>query len=106
MLRKKVLKTIRQRELFQSGELVLVAVSGGPDSMALAHVLAALRSSLGHSVEIASVDHGLRSDARDEVALVERFARSLNVPFHGLQVEVGPGASLQANARDLRYGVL
>lgn len=79
-----------------------LAVSGGPDSLALL-LLAA--SALPGKVAVASVDHGLRADAPSEVALVERVCAALGLPFTALKVNVA-GGNLQARAREARYAAL
>jgi len=85
---------------------VLVAVSGGPDSMALLHVLAKLAPRLGVRIEAHGVDHGLRAAAVDELARAHAFAKELGVPFDTTRVEVPPGSNLMARARDARYHAL
>lgn len=89
---------------------VLVACSGGADSIAMLHVLARLRSRarkpLPFALSVASVDHGLRAEAAAEVALVEAFAASLGLPFRALRANVAAGSNLQARARDARYALL
>jgi tRNA(Ile)-lysidine synthase len=99
-------RTIADEHLLGAGDFVLVAVSGGPDSMALLHVLAKLAPRFGARVAAHGVDHGLRAAAASELALVERFARELGVPFTTSRVEVGPGANLMARAREARYASL
>jgi tRNA(Ile)-lysidine synthase len=99
-------RTIADEHLLRAGDFVLVAVSGGPDSMALLHVLAKLAPRFGARVAAHGVDHGLRSAAADELALAARFAGELGVPFTTSRVEVGPGANLMARAREARYASL
>ena len=72
---------LRDHPLVPRGSRVLVAVSGGPDSMALLHVLAVLRRRLGFGLFAHGVDHGLRAEAAAELDLAEGLARSLDVPF-------------------------
>ena len=60
----KVLRTIRAHGLVRPGDVVICAVSGGPDSMALLHALWELAPRLGARLEVATVDHGLRPEAR------------------------------------------
>ncbi|MEE4153510.1 MAG: tRNA lysidine(34) synthetase TilS [Erythrobacter sp.] len=79
-----------------------LAVSGGPDSLALL-LLAA--HALPGEVAVASVDHGLRLEAAGELALVERVCAALDVPFTPLKVRLAPG-NLQARAREARYEAL
>lgn len=104
-----VLRTIAAHALFQRGDRVLVAVSGGPDSMALLHVLWEARDRLGIQLEVASVDHGLRPEAAGEIALVRARAEALELPFTALAVQVRRQrglASLQDAARRARLGAL
>jgi tRNA(Ile)-lysidine synthase len=98
--------TIEQRGLLQPGVRVLVGCSGGPDSAALLLALTRLAPKLGLVIEAASVNHGLRADAEQDIAVAARQAASLGVPFHGLHVQVERGSSLQARARTARYAAL
>jgi tRNA(Ile)-lysidine synthase len=79
-----------------------LAVSGGPDSLAL--LLLAHAAHPGQ-IAVASVDHGLRPEAAGEVALVERVARERGIPFTPLKVTLAPG-NTQARAREARYAAL
>jgi tRNA(Ile)-lysidine synthase len=99
-------RTVREEKLIERGNKVLIAVSGGPDSMALLHVLAWLRPRLGHTVLAHGVDHGLRPEAGAELDGAEAFARSLEVPFERTRVKVAPGGNIQARARTARYEAL
>jgi tRNA(Ile)-lysidine synthase len=96
-------RTIRDEGRLVRGDVVLVAVSGGPDSMALLHVLARLAPRLGVRIEAHGIDHGLRPAAADELAQAHSFAKALGVPFATTRVEVRPGANLMARAREARY---
>ncbi|WP_086607241.1 tRNA lysidine(34) synthetase TilS [Erythrobacter donghaensis] len=79
-----------------------LAVSGGPDSLALL-LLAA--EALPGRIAVASIDHGLRPEAADEVALVGRVAAERGIPFTPISVRLAPG-NLQAEARRARYAAL
>jgi tRNA(Ile)-lysidine synthase len=97
---------LREHALVPRGSRVLVAVSGGPDSMALLHVLALLRAKLAFGLFAHGVDHGLRAAAAEELDLAERFARAHDVPFGLSRVTVPPGGNLQARARTARWEAL
>jgi len=104
-----VLRTIAAHALLQRGDHVLVAVSGGPDSMALLHVLWEARERLGISLEVAAVDHGLRAGAAAEIDLVRERAAALELPFATVSVTVRRErgrASLQDAARRARLSAL
>ena len=85
---------------------VLVAVSGGPDSMALLDALAALQAPLGFAIVAHGVDHGLRADAARELDVAEAHARALDVPFARTRVVVTAGGNLQERARAARHAAL
>ena len=107
MLRAQVRKTISERALLRSGDHVLVACSGGADSIVLVHVLHALRRELGITLAVASIDHGFREESKTEVENVGRFAQKLDVSFSSatLRIDVEK-TSLQAAAREARYQAL
>ena len=79
-----------------------LAVSGGPDSMAM---LLLAHAAIPGEFEVATVDHGLRPEAADECALVERACAERDIACEILRVEVGEG-NLQAKAREARYQAL
>ncbi|SHG91172.1 tRNA(Ile)-lysidine synthase [Fibrobacter sp. UWCM] len=91
---------------------LLIAVSGGLDSICLAHYFICNKEALGIEwLGIAHVHHGLREGTADrDAAFVEAFARKYNVPFFlkRLDGEVLKAAegSLEENARDARYKAL
>lgn len=82
-----------------------VAVSGGPDSLAL---LLLVHSAFPGAVEAATVDHRLRPESAGEARLVARICADLGVTHATLADTEKPlsGASLQAQARALRYHLL
>lgn len=81
------------------GEPVGLAVSGGPDSLALLLLAREIRP-----VRAATVDHGLRPESRDEAGQVAAICAGLGVPHDILAVRVE--GSVQAGARDARYRAL
>jgi tRNA(Ile)-lysidine synthase len=81
-----------------------VAVSGGPDSLALLLLTAA---ALPGRVRAATVDHGLRSESTDEARYVASICADLGITHETLAVVIGERPhGLQAAARDARYRAL
>ena len=79
-----------------------LAVSGGPDSLAL---LLLAHAVLPGRIAAATVDHGLRAESASESALVGQICSELEVPHAALRVAVEPG-NVQAQARTARYAAL
>lgn len=85
-------------------ELLAVAVSGGPDSLAL---LLLAHAAFGDRVRALTVDHGLRAASADEAVLVARAAAEVGVPHVTLRwAGPHPTGNLQATARTARYRLM
>lgn len=92
----------REREGADEPDMLGLAISGGPDSLAM---LLLADAAMPGEIAVASVDHGLRPEAAAEVAMVEDVCRALDIPFTALRLTVGRG-NLQARARERRYAAL
>ncbi len=86
-----------------SGSKLGLAVSGGPDSLAL--LLLAFRS-CPDKIEAATVDHGLRPAGRVEAEFVASLCRERGIPHRILRPVVPIRGSIQSAARRARYGLL
>src|ERR1035437_2800840 len=89
------------------GARLLVAVSGGPDSVALAHLL----KGLPYALVIGHVDHRLRRGSAKDARFVQALAREWDIPCRTVQVDVRAYArqekrGLEESARELRYEAL
>lgn len=82
-----------------------IAVSGGPDSLALLLLAASARPG---QIEAATVDHQLRDGSAEEAAMVNRVCGSLGIPHEVLTVDwaAKPESSIQERAREERYRLL
>ena len=105
----KVLSFCRAHALIAPGSVVVCAVSGGKDSVALLHVMLALQKKLSIRVEAAHLNHQLRGEEseRDE-AFVRSLCRARNVPLHTARADVAAraeqtGESIEEAARRARY---
>ncbi|MEC4889973.1 MAG: tRNA lysidine(34) synthetase TilS [Nitrospira sp.] len=103
----KVVKTVRSRHLFEPGQHLLVAVSGGPDSVALLALLHRLAPRWRLRLTAVHFNYGLRGKESDEdQAFVVSLCERLAIPLHCQTVDVRTkvrGHSLQAEARTRRY---
>jgi tRNA(Ile)-lysidine synthase len=95
---------VKREGVVRARERVLVACSGGSDSVALAAILHALRTSLHLHLTVAHVNHGVRASAWQDEAVVMRVAADLGLPFKvaGLQLARADEAAM----REARYEAL
>lgn len=89
-----------------SGRSLLVACSGGADSVATLGLLVLLERSEGLTLSVGHVDHGLRPESADEAELVRALAEGLGLPCFVERVELARGPGLPARARAARRGAL
>ncbi len=96
---------IAANNLIKTGDRILLAVSGGIDSMVMAHLFL----NLGYKTAIAHCNFGLRGkDSEKDEDLVRNFASEHSIPFHTKRFETKNfakknGYSVQMAARELRY---
>lgn len=98
-------KYIYENNLIRKGDKILLAVSGGIDSMVMAHLII----KLGYDTGIAHCNFSLRGQESDrDEEMVRQFAAESNIPFYTIKFETKAFASknklsIQMAARDLRY---
>lgn len=94
----RVTKTAREHEMFREGDVVLVSVSGGPDSVCLLYSLWYLRRLFKIRLEVFHFDHRLRPDSGKDSAYVLRLAERLRLPCHARAAVDAPrkGVSVEA----------
>ena len=90
---------------------LILAVSGGPDSMALMHGAARLASRGNWRVTVAHLDHALRPDSAQDATFVADAAAALRLPFESRRADVaalarGEGRSIEDAGREARYRFL
>lgn len=108
-LHQKLAETLIRDGLVATGDAVLAGVSGGPDSVALLHLLAEVAPPLSLALEVAHVEHGIRgARSREDAEFVRRLAEGLSLPFHLARLDLHDAASgragnLEARARTERY---
>jgi tRNA(Ile)-lysidine synthase len=90
---------------------LVLAVSGGPDSMALLHGAADAAPDRGWQLVVAHLDHGLRPDSADDARFVAEAAEALGLPWEMRRTDVGlaaaeSGSGIEEAGREARYAFL
>lgn len=107
--KKKLLQVIPEGT---SESKLLLAVSGGADSLVLAHVAAQMAGELGMNLRVCHVEHGIRGqEALSDATLVQEFCQKLQLEYVCCHIKVKAyceeqGCSLEEGARILRYQAL
>ena len=99
-------RTLKEECGVERGTRILLALSGGSDSMAMLHVLAVLAPKQGFFLCAHGVDHGLRAEASAELDRAGARCAELGVAFSRTVLAVPDGGNLQARARDARRAAL
>jgi tRNA(Ile)-lysidine synthase len=106
---RKIQRTIKTRALLKDGQHVLIAISGGADSVALTYALHHLRKAHRLKLTLAHLHHSIRGqDADEDARFVRELAMKLGLPCELDQVDVPAlatrkGLSLEMTARMVRY---
>lgn len=110
---RQVQRTIQHHSLLDPNSRLLIACSGGVDSLALVHALLALREHMKKdwTLAIATVDHEIRPEGATELERVRSMADDLGLPFYGVHIDVPAqaqalGLSLETAGRRARYNFL
>lgn len=106
----KLKKIIGKYELLKKNDKVLIAFSGGPDSVFLFHCINFFRESLGLELELVYVNHKLREDADEDIKFVKEFAEKYEVRYHIREADVKETAvkekiSEEEAGREERYRI-
>ena len=112
-VRAKALAVIREEGMLCPGDMVLVALSGGADSVALLHLLLSLKESLGlQEIAALHVNHRIRGEEADQdEAFVQSLCGAWHVPLEIVRREVAllaqeQGKGLEETGREVRYAAL
>lgn len=108
---KKAEKTIKKYNMLSEGDKVLIAVSGGSDSVFLLYLFNHLKEKYQLSLHVAHLNHGFRKEAEKDADFVRRLAADLTIPFTSKKIDVPSYAkkkrlSKQEAAREVRYSFL
>lgn len=108
-MKEKVLNYIKKHHMLEQGDGVLLAVSGGPDSICLLHILYSLRHSFDLRLMVAHINHQLRPEhAESDEKYVRDLCAEWDLPFfsHAEDVDLlskTKGISIEEAGREVRY---
>lgn len=108
---KKVRCTIDKYDMLKKGDSVLVAVSGGPDSVCALEILNELKDEYGLTLHVAHLNHKFRKEAEKEAEFVRKLAdeKGIASTIEAIDVKgycIKRGLSKQEGAREVRYDFL
>ncbi|MCX5781535.1 MAG: tRNA lysidine(34) synthetase TilS, partial [Elusimicrobia bacterium] len=104
-------KNVEKSGLISAGDKILLAVSGGPDSVSLLHLFWRLKKNIPIELAVVHMDHGLRKSSKKELRFVENLSERFGVPSITQKLPVKKFSetnkiSLETAGRNLRYDVL
>ena len=109
MIFEKVIKTIKEHDLIEQDDKVIVALSGGPDSVCLLHILNRLKEDLNLEIYAAHLNHQIRGlEAQKDAYYVAQLCESMGITYFIRSIDVPEyckrkGFSIEEGARKLRY---
>jgi tRNA(Ile)-lysidine synthase len=110
-MRQRFQKILKENQLIREGDRVLVALSGGPDSVALLDLLRDASEELRFVLFAAHLDHGMRAESQEDLRFVENLCLEWSIPLVSKRVDVPEIARLkkrgmEETAREIRHQFL
>lgn len=108
IVEEKFLNTIKKENLIEKGDVIVVGVSGGPDSITLLTCLNKYKSKLGCKIICAHINHLIREDSTEDEQFVENVCKKMDIPFYAKRVKVEELAKInkkgtEETGRKVRY---
>ena len=109
MLRKTFTDTLNEYNMIKNGDRVIVALSGGADSVCLLHILNSLKESLEITLEAVHINHCIRgNESDDDEDFCTGLCKNLGIPLRVYRINIPEitklsGKSTEETARDVRY---
>ena len=105
---KEIESFITDHEMIKENDKVLIAFSGGPDSVFLFHALNSIKERYNLEISVIYINHNLRDDVRNDIEFIDNFTKQNNIQSYIESVDVKSYAkqnklSIETAARELRY---
>lgn len=88
IIEEKFLNTIKEHNLINSGDKIVIGVSGGPDSITLLTCMNKYKDKLGCEIIVAHVNHLIRKDSTDDEKYVEKICENSQIKFYKKRIEI------------------
>lgn len=88
---------------------VLIACSGGKDSVFLLHAMNNVAKEMGFKLGVVHINHNIREDSVKDSIFVKNLSEKMNLPFYGFEIDKGffaNGSNVESKARDRRYELI
>ena len=89
-MEKKVLETIKKYNLIENGDKLVLAVSGGPDSITMLDILNEIRNEkiINFEICVAHINHMIREEAKSDELYVKKYCEEKNIDFYSKSIDV------------------
>lgn len=107
-MRNKVINTIKRYNLIQSGDKLVLGVSGGPDSISMLNILNEIKEEMKFEIYVAHINHMIRKEAEDDEIYVQQYCEKNNIQCFVKRVNVQEIANIEKigteeAGRNIRY---
>src|SRR5574344_199773 len=91
------------KEIFRYGDTVVVGCSGGPDSMALLHLLLKIKKEMDIAIICCHVNHNVRKESITEMEFLRKYCLNHGVEFEAMTIKNYGDDNFHNEARTIRY---
>jgi len=87
-VKRKVLDTIKKYNLIETGDKIVLGVSGGPDSISMLHILNEIKNEYKIEIYVAHINHMIREEADEDEKYVQQYCKNNNIEFFDKRIDV------------------
>ena len=99
----KTIEFLTKKVKLKDGDAIVAGISGGPDSMALLHILMRIRKNKNIKIICAHVNHNVRKESVDEAKFLEEYCKNKDIVFESMVIEKYNDDNFHNEARSIRY---
>ncbi len=99
----KAIKFLQNDIGLKDNDVIVAGISGGPDSMALLHILLKIRKEINIKIVCAHVNHNVRKESADEQEKLEKYCKQKDIIFEVMKIEKYSDDNFHNEARNIRY---